>query len=146
MKAVIKICPSCKNEFQAERKNKTYCSDTCRAEVNNEKLRDKMKNLKTLESKSSLGDKYKAAYLSAIRVVTINYHSEKDGDYINFEGNRYKKWSNKDEPLLKIGVYVGRDSIKNGSSTRTAIYVPSEKSLCFRTNEYTNDTATFKMV
>lgn len=146
MKAISKICPSCNNEFQAERKNKTYCSDTCRAEVNNEKLRDKMKSLKTLESKSSLGDKFKAAYLTAIRIVTISYDTEKDGDFVTFEGVRFKRHSNQDEPIRKIGVYLGNESVKYRSSTRTAIYVPSEKSLCFRESEYNNNTSTFKMV
>jgi hypothetical protein len=76
MNTEIRICPTCNKEFQAKRKNKIYCSDTCRAEVNNEKLRDKIKSLKTLESKSNLGDKYKAAYSSAIRVVEIEYDQD----------------------------------------------------------------------
>jgi hypothetical protein len=124
MKAVTKICPSCNNEFQAERKNKTYCSDTCRAEVNNEKLRQKMKSIKTLENKSSVGDKYKAAYLSAIRIVKIEYDHNKMSERLTFEGKNFKLWSDKASIIDSLGLNFTEQSAKG--TTRTAIYYPKE--------------------
>lgn len=146
MKPIFRICPSCNNEFQALRKNKTYCSDTCRAEVNNEKLRDKMKSIKDLEDKSGLVDKLKTAYFSAIRVVIINYNVEKDGDSVLFEGKRFKSHSFTDELLDNLGIKLKGADFEAGSFERVAIYFPSEKSLCFKKDPYSSYTHTFKMV
>lgn len=146
MKPIIKICPTCKNEFQAERKNKTYCSDTCRAEVNNEKQRQKIKSLKSLEIKSALGDKYKAAYLSSIRIVQITYNSEKDGDFVTFEGQRFEYHSTNAETLENLGIGFNGNSVKDGSYQKTAIYIPSERVLCFKTSYRSTFPFVFKMI
>ena len=73
MRVFDKTCPACQTTFEAKRRNQLYCTPECRADINNDKLKAKFNNIKTLEKEKSVGDKYKAAYLSAVRIVKIDF-------------------------------------------------------------------------
>ena len=48
MRKFDRICPACNNQFEAKRRNQIYCTETCRADINNDKLKTKFKSIKTL--------------------------------------------------------------------------------------------------
>ena len=91
MRVFDKICPACQTTFEAKRRNQLYCTPECRADINNDKLKAKFNNIKTLEKDKVMGDKFKAAYLSAIRMVAIEYDPKDKSEIITFEGRKYEK-------------------------------------------------------
>jgi hypothetical protein len=84
--------------------------------------------------------------LSAIRVVTINYNSEKDGDYVEFEKNKFKFIDNKANSLSKLGIWLSQESAQYSGTQRTAIYIPQEQVLCFKRQFHNDNASTFKRV
>lgn len=129
MRVSIKNCPACQDEFQAKRKNQIYCSSDCRADINNNKLRLRIQNTKNLEKNNTVGEKYKAAYLAAIRIVNVQYnysYSDKE-EIIIFEGLKYKFYAHKENILYSMGITLQDHSIKGNA--RTAIYIPKEESI-----------------
>ncbi len=129
MRVFNKTCPACQTTFEAKRRNQLYCTPECRADVNNDKLKAKFNNIKTLEKDKVMGDKYKAAYLSAIRIVEIDFNDRDKNDIITFENRKFEKVYSDMERVQEIGLYMGAKSVRDNK--RTAIYFPQEGLLCF---------------
>jgi len=129
MRVFDKTCPACQTTFEAKRRNQLYCSPECRADVNNDKLKAKFNNIKTLEKEKSMGDKYKTAYLSATRIVEIDFNDRDKNDIITFENRKFEKVYSDMEKVQEIGLYMGAKSVRDNK--RTAIYFPQEGLLCF---------------
>ncbi len=129
MRVFNKICPACQTTFEAKRRNQLYCTPECRADINNDKLKAKFNNIKTLEKEKSMGDKYKAAYLSAIRIVEIDFNDRDKNDIITFENRKFERVYSDMEKVQEIGLYMGAKSVRDNK--RTAIYFPQEGLLCF---------------
>ena len=149
MRVSIKNCSACQKEFQANRKNQIYCSSYCRADINNDKLRIRIQNTKHLEKKNIIGEKYKMAFLTAIRIITIQYNYSENGDIVKFGGMKFKLYSTKENIIYSMGIILSDYSIKE--NTRTAIYIPKEESIYFiRTKETSSlrssQAAQFKLV
>jgi hypothetical protein len=92
-------------------------------------LKAKFNNIKTLEKDKVMGDKYKAAYLSAIRIVEIDFNDRDKNDIITFENRKLEKVYSDMERVQEIGVYMGAKSVRDNK--RTAIFFPQECLLCF---------------
>jgi hypothetical protein len=129
MRVFDKTCPACETAFEAKRRNQLYCSPECRADINNIKLKAKFNSIKTLENEKSIGDKYKAAYLSAIRIVAIEYDHKDKNEIINFEGRKYEKIADDAKPLDELGIRLGEKSVQDNQ--RLAIFFPNDALLCF---------------
>lgn len=129
MRVFDKTCPACGTAFEAKRRNQLYCSPECRADINNDKLKAKFNNIKILEKEKSMGDKYKAAYLSAIRIVEIDFNDREKNDIITFENRKFEKVYSDMEKVQEIGLYMGSKSVRDDK--RTAIFFPQEGLLCF---------------
>lgn len=148
MRVFDKTCPACGTAFEAKRRNQIYCSSECRADINNDKLKAKFNNIKTLEKEKSVGDKYKAAYLLATRIVVIEFDEKDKNDIITFEGNKYEKIASNVDALDEIGIRMGEKSVKGNK--RIAVFFADKKLLCFmpRYNSYSsfNDGATYRLI
>jgi hypothetical protein len=129
MRVFNKTCPACQTAFEAKRRNQLYCTPECRADTNNDKLKAKFNNIKTLEKDKVMGDKYKAAYLSAIRIVEIDFNDRDKNDIITFENRKFEKVYSDMEKVQEIGLYMGAKSVRDNK--RTAIFFPQEGLLCF---------------
>ncbi|MBC7408708.1 MAG: hypothetical protein H7339_10000 [Arcicella sp.] len=129
MRVFDKTCPVCQIAFEAKRRNQLYCSPECRADINNDKLKAKFNNIRTLEKQKSVGDKYKAAYLSAIRIVEIDFDTKDKNDIITFENRKFEKVASDMEIVQEIGLYMVAKSVRDNK--RTAIFFPQEGLLCF---------------
>jgi hypothetical protein len=129
MRVFNKTCPACQTTFEAKRRNQLYCTPECRADTNNDKLKAKFNNIKTLEKDKVMGDKYKAAYLSAIRIVEIDFNDRDKNDIITFENRKFEKVYSDMEKVQEIGLYMGAKSVRDNK--RTAIFFPQEGLLCF---------------
>lgn len=129
MRVFDKTCPACQRAFEAKRRNQLYCSSECRADVNNNKLKAKFNNIKTLEKAKSLGDQYKAAYLSAIRIVEIDFNVKDKNDIITFENKKFEKVASNMDALTGMGLFMGVKSVKDNK--RTAVFFPQHGLLCF---------------
>ena len=129
MRVFDKTCPVCQIAFEAKRRNQLYCSPECRADINNDKLKAKFNNIRTLEKQKSVGDKYKAAYLSAIRIVEIDFVTKDKNDIITFENRKFEKVASDMEIVQEIGLYMVAKSVRDNK--RTAIFFPQEGLLCF---------------
>jgi hypothetical protein len=142
MRIFEKTCPACQTDFEAKRRNQLYCSPECRADVNNDKLKAKFNTIRTLEKDKKTGDKFIHAFLTAIRVVEVDY--EQRGDFIFFEGRKFERVVPNPEPLRALGVYLGDNSVKGDK--RIAIYMPQEGLLCFNSSDsYSAVTLTFRL-
>ena len=145
MRVFDKTCPACQTTFEAKRRNQLYCTPECRADINNDKLKAKFNNIKTLEKDKVMGDKYKAAYLSAIRVIEIEYDRQQKNEIITFEGRRFEKVIPNPEPLREVGIYLGEKSVNNNK--RTAIFIPQDGLLCFLSSySYSANTVTYRLM
>jgi len=76
-----------------------------------------------------LGDQYKAAYLSAIRIVEIDFEVKDKNDIITFENRKYEKVASDMEAVKEIGLFMGVKSVRGNK--RTAIFFPKQGLLCF---------------
>ena len=146
MRVFDKTCPACQTAFEAKRRNQLYSTPECRADINNDKLKAKFNNIKTLEKEKSIGDKYKAAYLSTIRVVEIDFDAKEKNDIITFENRKFEKVASDMEIVQEIGLYMGIKSVRGNK--RTAIFFPQEGLLCFlRTHSsYSPNGVTYRLV
>ena len=146
MRVFDKTCPACQTAFEAKRRNQLYCSPECRADINNDKLKAKFNNIKTLEKEKSIGEKYKAAYLSTIRVVEIDFDAKEKNDIITFENRKFEKVASDMESVQEIGLYMGIKSVRDNK--RTAIFFPQEGLLCFlRTHSsYSSNGVTYRLM
>ena len=129
MRVFDKICPACQTTFEAKRRNQLYCTPECRADINNDKLKAKFNNIKTLEKDKVMGDKYKAAYLSTTRIVAVEYDEKDKNEIITFEGRKYKKIATDMKPLEELGVKLGDKSVEGNQ--RVAVFFPGNALLCF---------------
>lgn len=129
MRVFDKNCPACQKAFKAKRRNQLYCSPECRADVNNDRLKAKFNNIKLLEKAKSLGDQYKAAYLSAIRIVEIDFDVKDKNDIITFENRKFEKVASGMDAVKEMGLYMGVKSVKDNK--RTAVFFPQQGLLCF---------------
>ena len=145
MRVFDKTCPMCQTIFQAKRRNQLYCTPECRADINNDKLKAKFNNIKTLEKQKSVGDKYKAAYKSAIRIVEIDFDHKEKNDVITFEGRKFEKVIPNPEPLREYGIYLGEKAAKGDK--RTAIFIAQEGLLCFLSSyAYSANNVTYRII
>ena len=148
MRTFSKICPMCQKSFDAKRRNQLYCSPECRSDINNQKLKAKFNNIKTLENDKSINEKYKKAYQESVRVVLLDYDEKDKNEIIKFEGKKFKKESNNMDYIKSFGVSLGEKSV-NGNS-RIGIYAETHGLLCFmpRYNSYSsyNDGVTYKLI
>jgi hypothetical protein len=128
MKVISKICPTCQTPFEAKRKNQLYCSDDCRADANNQKQTAKYHNIKTLEKDKAIGDRYKADFLNAIRIVMVDYDEDGKNEVITFEGRKYKKDATSAKIMPQFGFAFQEGSVKNGR--RVSVYIPQESAIC----------------
>ena len=120
-------------------------SAQCRADINNDKLKAKFNNIKTLEKEKSIGDKYKAAYIAAMRIVEIDFDLQQKNDVITFEGRKFEKVVPNPEPLREYGIYLGEKAAKGDK--RTAIFIPQEGLLCFLNSySYTAYSVTYRLM
>ena len=145
MRVFDKTCPACQTTFEAKRRNQLYCTPECRADINNDKLKAKFNNIKTLEKEKNVGDKYKAAYLSAVRIVKIDFDRKEKNDVITFEGRKFEKVFPNPEPLREFGIYLGEKSAKGDK--RIAIFIPEEDLLCFLSSySYDANNVTYRIM
>lgn len=128
MKVISKTYPTCQTPFEAKRKNQLYCSDDCRADANNQKQTAKYHNIKTLEKDKAMGDRYKADFLNAIRIVMVDYDEDGKNEVITFEGRKYKKDATSAKIMPQFGLAFQIESVRNGR--RVALYVPQERAIC----------------
>jgi hypothetical protein len=145
MRVFDKTCPACQTTFEAKRRNQLYCTPECRADINNNKLKAKFNHIKTLEKDKVMGDKYKAAYLSAIRIVEIEYDRQQKNEIITFEGRKFERLSPNPEPLREWGIYLGEKSIEGDK--RIAVFIPQDGLLCFLSSYgYSANTITYRLM
>ena len=148
MRVFNKTCPACQTTFEAKRRNQLYCTPECRADINNDKLKAKFNNIKTLEKEKSMGDKYKTAFLSATRIVFIEFDEKDKNDIIIFEGRKYEKIASNIKPLEDLGLRMGEKSVKDNQ--RVAVFFAKEGLLCFmpRYSSYSsfNDGVTYRLI
>lgn len=145
MRVFDKICPACQTAFEAKSRNQLYCSPECRADINNDKLKAKFNNIKILEKEKNLGDKYKAAYLSAIRIVEIDFDRKDKNDIITFEGRKFERVTPNPEPLREFGIYLGEKAAKGDK--RIAVFIPQEGLLCFLSSySYSANNITYRLI
>ena len=111
MRVIHKICPFCQTTFEAKRKNQFYCTDDCRVDANNDKLKAKYHNIKTLEKEKEMGDQYKAKFLNAIRIVLVDYDEKGDNDVITFEGKKFKIQPISAKYMQQFGLTFIEDSV-----------------------------------
>ncbi|MDZ7935992.1 MAG: hypothetical protein U5M51_13710 [Emticicia sp.] len=108
-------------------------------------MKAKFNNIKILEKEKNVGDRYKVAYLSAMRVVEIDYDRQQKNDLISFEGKTFEKIIPNPEPLRELGIYLGEKSAKGNK--RTAIFIPKEGLLCFLSSySYSANSVTYRLV
>jgi hypothetical protein len=129
MRVIHKICPFCQTTFEAKRKNQSYCTDDCRADANNDKLKAKYHNIKTLEKEKEMGDQYKAKFLNAIRIVLVDYDEKGDNDVITFEGKKFKIQLISAKYMQQFGLTFIKDSVSK-KGVRVAVYIPHENAIC----------------
>ena len=146
MRIFDKTCPVCQTAFEAKRRNQLYCSPECRADINNDKLKAKFDNIRTLEKQKSVGDKYKAAYLSAIRIVEIDFDTKDKNDIITFENRKFEKVASDMEIVQEIGLHMVAKSVRDNK--RTAIFFPQEGLLCFlhSYSSYSSNGVTYRIM
>lgn len=148
MRVIHKICPFCQTTFEAKRKNQFYCTDDCRADANNDKLKAKYHNIKTLEKEKEMGDQYKAKFLNAIRVVLVEYDEEDKNEVITFEGKKFKKDPIPPQFMLQLGLTFREASIQQ-KNVRVAVYIPQENAICLLPNySYysSNEEVTYRLI
>lgn len=129
MRVFDKTCPACQTAFEAKRRNQLYCTPECRADINNDKLKAKFNNIKTLEKEKNVDDQYKAAYLSVIRIVAIDFNDRDKNDILTFENKKFEKVDAEMKKVQEIGLHRGAKSVRD--SKRTAIFFPQEGLLGF---------------
>jgi hypothetical protein len=129
MRVFDKTCPACQTTFEAKRRNQLYCTPECRADINNDKLKAKFNNIKTIEKDKVMGDKFKAAYLSAIRIVATEYDPKDKNEIITFEGRKYEKIASDMKPMEELGIRLGEKSVQDNQ--RVAVFFPKNALLCF---------------
>ena len=145
MRVFDKTCPMCQTTFQAKRRNQLYCTPECRADINNDKLKAKFNNIKTLEKQKNLGDKHKAAYKSAIRIVEIDFDRKEKNDVITFEGRKFERITPNPEPLREFDIYLGEKAAKDDK--RTAIFIHGDGLLCFLSSyAYSANSVTYRIM
>jgi hypothetical protein len=145
MRTFDRTCPVCQNDFEAKRRNQLYCSPECRADINNDKLKAKFQSIKTLEQQKNTGDQYRMAFLSAMRVVQINFDKELKNETIMFEGKKFEKVALDIDVLKNIGISLGANAVQEDK--RTAIFLPHEGLLCFlRSYSYATHGVTYRLI
>ena len=148
MRVFDKTCPACQRAFEAKRRNQLYCTPECRADINNAKLKEKFNNIKELEKEKIVGDKYKAAFLTAARIVLIEFNEKDKNDIITFEGNKYEKIASNIDSLEELGLRMGEKSVKGNK--RIAVYFANKGLLCFMPRYYSyssfNDGVTYRLI
>ena len=147
MRLVHKICPVCQTTFVAKRRNQLYCTPECREDVNNDKLKAKYHNLKTLEKEKEISDQYKAKFLNAIRIVMVDYDERDKNEVITFEGKRFKKEATSPKLMSLLGLAFKEESSKNGR--RVAIYIPQENAICLLPKYFSyssNEEVTYRLI
>jgi len=148
MRVFNKTCPVCQTTFEAKRRNQLYCTPECRADINNDKLKAKFNNIKTLEKEKNLGNQFKVAYLSATRIVAIEYDQKDKNEIITFEGRKYEKINPDTNPLEELGIKLGEKSVQDNQ--RVAVFFPKDALLCFmpRYNSFSsfNSSVTYQWV
>lgn len=133
MRVIHKICPFCQTTFEAKRKNQVYCTDDCRADANNDKLKAKYHNIKTLEKEKETGDQYKAKFLNAIRIVLVDYDEKGDNEVITFEGKKFKIQPISAKYIQQLGLTFIKDYVSK-KGVRVAVYIPHENAICLLPN------------
>lgn len=125
MRVFHKTCTVCHTAFEAKHRNQLYCTPECRADINNDKLKAKFNNIKTLEKEKTLGDQYKAAYLSAVRIVEIDFDRKEKNDVITFEGRKFEKVFPNPKPLREFGIFWEKELPKviNGRLSLSLVMV-----------------------
>ena len=148
MRIFDKTCPVCQTAFEAKRRNQLYCCPECRADINNDKLKAKFNNIKTLEKEKIIGEQYKTAFLSAIRIVFIEFDEKDKNDIITFERRKYEKIASNINNLEELGLRMGEKSVKG--NLRVAVLFPITGLLCFMPlyHSYSsfNDGVTYRLI
>ena len=147
MRIVHKICPVCQTTFEAKRRNQVYCTDDCRADANNDKLKAKYHNIKTLEKEKEMGDQYKAKFLNAIRIVLVDYDEEDKNEMITFEGKKFKKDPISAQFMLQLGLTFREASIHK-KGVRVAMYIPQENAICLQAyaSSFSYEEVTYRLI
>jgi predicted nucleic acid-binding Zn ribbon protein len=145
MRVFDRTCPVCQKAFEAKRRNQVYCSPECRADLNNDKLKAKFQSIKTLEQQKHTGDQYRMAFLSAVRIVQIDYDYDQKNETILFEGKKFEKISLDTDVLKSMGVELNSNAIQEGK--RVAVYIPQQGLLCFlRYDSYATNGVTYRLI
>ena len=147
MRVIHKICPFCQTTFEAKRKNQFYCTDDCRVDANNDKLKAKYHNIKTLEKEKEMGDQYKAKFLNAIRIVLVDYDEKGDNDVITFEGKKFKIQPISAKYMQQFGLTFIEDSVSK-KGVRVAVYIPHENAICLlsRYSSFSYNEVTYRLM
>ena len=147
MRVIHKICPACQTTFVAKRRNQLYCTPDCREDVNNDKLKAKYHNIKTLEKDKEVSDQYKAQFLNAIRIVMLDYDEQGKNEVISFEGRRFKKEATPPKFMSLLGLTFKEASVKDGK--RVAVYIPQENAICLLAKHIAyspNEEVTYRLI
>ena len=148
MRVLNKICPACQTTFEAKRKNQLYCTDDCRADTNNDKLKAKYHTIATLEKEKEIADKYKARFLQATIIIVIDYDENAKNDVITFENKKFRKEQISSHYIKQIGLMLTSESIGENNS-RLAVYIPHEKALSVLhpfSPSSTNEEVTYRLI
>ena len=89
---------------------------------------------------------YKAAYLSAIRIIEIDFDTKDKNEILTFENKKFKKVASGMEIVKEIGLYMGDKSVRNNK--RMAIFFPQEGLLCFLRSysSYSSNGVTYRIM
>ena len=148
MRVIHKICPACHTTFVAKRRNQLYCTPECREDVNNDKLKAKYHNIKTLEKEKEVSDQYKAKFLNAIRIVVVEYDEQDKNGVITFEGKKYKKEATSPQIMVQLGVAF-KEGAANQKGRRIAVYIPQENAICLLAKHIAyspNEEVTYRLI
>lgn len=148
MKTIYKKCPVCQNDFEAKRKNQIYCSQDCKTDANNDKIKTKYHHLKTLEKENVINDQYKVKFKNAIRIVLVDYDENGKNETIQFEKKSFEKDIRSPQLMRQLGLsFKYENPFPKG--TRVAVYIPQENAICLLPNYSsfsTNDEVVYKLI
>ena len=133
MRVIYKKCPVCQNDFEAKRKNQIYCSQDCKNDANNDKIKTKYHYLKALEKEHAISEQYKAAFKNAIRIVVVEYNEGGNNEIIQFENKSFKKDLLSPQLVRPLGLSFRREN-PFSKGTRGAVYIPMENAICLLPN------------
>jgi hypothetical protein len=148
MRVIHKKCPTYQNDFEAKRKNQIYCSQDCKNDANNDKIKTKYHYLKALEKEHAINEQYKVVFKNAIRIVLVEYDEDGNNETILFEKKSFKKDIRSPQLIRQLGLSFGHDS-PYPKGTRVAIYIPMENAICLPPNYSSfsvNDGVVYRLV